>query len=185
MKEVITEEDSRKGAKFTETIIAMTTEDAILKAQNSGYVAAINNERSVGSVASTSSRSIEPKRVKVLPKNHTTKVLFAQKEEAKQFQAADKKHKAEAKRRVQQADERRELATVAARQKQQAKEERETNLQLQQLLAASAKKPKGYKEVVDREITSVLLESNLDPERSEGGKAAGSRITQFLRPFKT
>lgn len=70
MKEVITEEDSRKGAKFTETIIAMTTEDAILKAQNSGYVAAINNERSVGSVASTSSRSIEPKRVKVLRSSH-------------------------------------------------------------------------------------------------------------------
>ncbi|KAK1090862.1 hypothetical protein LTR48_007461, partial [Friedmanniomyces endolithicus] len=170
MKEVITEEDSRKVAKFTNTIIAMTTENAILKAQKSGYVAAINNEkkrRKRGKHLFEEYRAQEGQGATFFSpaKNHTAKVLLAQKEEAKQLQAADKKHKAEAKRvasqlkrlaveaakvqRVQQADERKELATVAARQKQQAKEGRETNLQLQQLLAASAKKPKGYKEVVD------------------------------------
>ena len=207
VKEAMSEQDERQVQKLTNTILAITTENAILKAQNTGYVAALNNEkqrRKRGKHLFKEFRAQDGQGATFFSpaKIQSAKDPLAEREETKQLQVADKRHKAGARRaaahmkrlaveaakveQLQQADERKEHGVAPARLKQQAQEEKQTNLQLQQLLAASAKKPqRPIKQSLIVRLPIVLNKSTLDVPVVGGAVSTGSRVRHLPQRFKT
>ncbi|KAK3614228.1 hypothetical protein LTR56_025212 [Elasticomyces elasticus] len=159
--------------KLTNTILSIITENAILKAQNSGLKEAIYNEKKRRKRGKQLAQEGHGATFFSPIKIQQAKDLQDQRESGKLAVAKDKQLKAQAKKvekaakqlsiqqakqlRQQQAAERKEVAKAEQRRKEVDKEVGMASRQLQQTLLASAMKPKKRSKVLVLHLPPYLL----------------------------
>ena len=201
LRDVVAEEldefQHSKVDKLSNTILAITTENAILKAENKGFQTALNLEKKkrkrgkglfeeLRANDNNSATFFSPKKIE------QALAIQARKEQEKvDQQAAKQLEKEESRAKAQQRkvavqlrkEERSKIAAERAAQKlvdaankQRDKETKQATRQLQDSLQQSAKKPRSRKQVLVEPLVEVLQSSEAQkPEAEIQGRSQPTR----------